>query len=280
MVKPRYSFSSRHTRNVSNIRKQKKKYPSIAETIIENSDIILEVLDARFTEETRNKEFEKQIFDKRRRIIYVINKSDLVLKRNLDKIHLYPRVFVSCTKRKGIADLRNLIKREAREVENIINKDKSGKVTVGIIGYPNTGKSSLINILVGKSSAGVSAQSGFTKALQKLRLTEEIQLLDSPGVIPENEYSNIDKIKIAQHAKLGARDYSKVRDPEIAIAELMRDYSKALESHYKIKSEGDSEMFIENLGKKKGFFKKGGIVDEDKTARFVLKEWQTGEIKI
>lgn len=280
MVRPRYSFSSRHNRKTENIRKQRKKYPSIAQSIIENSDIILEVLDARFAEETRNEEFEKEILGKKRRIIYVLNKSDLVQRRSLDKIHLYPRVFISCIKRKGISDLRSLIKKEARMIEKIVDKDKSGKVTVGVIGYPNTGKSSLINLLIGRSSAGVSAQSGFTKALQKLKLSEDIQLLDSPGVIPEKDYSSVDREKIAKHAKLGARDYSKVNDPEMAVAELVLEFPEALEKHYGIKFEGDSEIFMEKLGKKKGFMKSGGSVDDDKTSRFILKEWQAGKIKI
>jgi hypothetical protein len=262
------------------MRKQRKKYPSIAKTIIENSDIILEVLDARFPEETRNEAFEKEILGKNRKIIYVLNKSDLVQRRNLDKIHLYPRVFVSCIKRMGVSDLRNLIKREAKQIENVINKDKSGKITVGVIGYPNTGKSSLINLLIGRSSAGTSAQSGFTKSLQKLRLTDDIQLLDSPGVIPEKEYSSSDREKIAKHAKLGARDYSKVNDPEMAVAELVFEFPEALEKHYGIKFDGDPEVLTNTLGRKKGFMKSGGGVDDDKTSRFILKEWQAGKIKI
>jgi len=54
-MRPRYSFSSRRTRNIAKIRKQRPKYPEIIEKIISNSDIILEVLDARFPEDTRNK---------------------------------------------------------------------------------------------------------------------------------------------------------------------------------------------------------------------------------
>jgi len=280
MARPRYSFSSRHTGKIQNIRKQRQKYPSIAEKIIENSDIILEVLDARFPVETRNEEFEEVVKENGKKIIFVLNKSDLVRREKLLRIKLFPRVFVSCTGRHGVKDLRDLIKKEAKKVENPIDKDKSGKVTVGVIGYPNTGKSSLINILIGKSSAGTSMQSGFTKNLQKLKLTDDIQLLDSPGVIPEKEYSQSDWEKLARHAKLGARDYSKVKDPDMAVAEIVTEFPKVLEKYYGIKFEGDPELFIEALGKKKGFMKRKGEVDEDKTSRFILREWQTGKIKI
>lgn len=278
-MRQRYSFSSRHNRKTENMRKQRQKYPSIAEKIIDYSDIILEILDARFIDETRNLQYEEKIKNKGKKIIYVFNKSDLVLDKNQNR-GVYPSIFISCVKRKGIAELRTLIKREAKKLEKIADKDKSGKVTVGVIGYPNTGKSSVINLLIGRSSAGVSAQSGFTKNLQKLRLTEGIQLLDSPGVIPEREYSTVDRNKIARHAKLGARDYSKVKDPEMAVSELLNEFEESINRHYGIESNKDVEFLIEELGKRKGFFKKGGLIDEDKTSRFILMEWQFGKIKI
>ena len=86
-MKTRYSFSSRRTRKIDNIRKQKQKYPTIADKIVESSDIILEILDARFPEETRNPEIEEEIIKKGKRIIYVFNKSDLVDKRKLRKFN-------------------------------------------------------------------------------------------------------------------------------------------------------------------------------------------------
>lgn len=280
-MKPRYSFSSRHTRRKENIRKQKQKYPLIAEKIVESSDIILEILDARFVEETRNLEFEKKVLDKNKILVYVFNKSDLVNKISLRKFKdLRPRVLVSSVERKGVRELRDLIKKLSKKVVKPVDRDGSGKISVGIIGYPNVGKSSLINIIIGKKSAGTSSQSGFTKALQKIKLSEGIVLIDSPGVIPEEEYSHSDIEKISKHAKVGARDYSKVKDPEIAVFELMKDYSKAIEKFYGVNIGGDSEELIELVGKNKGFMKRGGKVNEDKTARLILKDWQEGRIKV
>ena len=236
-MKTRYSFSSRRTRKIDNIRKQRQKYPSIAYKIIENSDIILEILDARFPEDTRNPELEELIQKENKKIIYVFNKSDLIDKRKLRKFnYLNPSITISCTKHQNIKDLRDLIKRIAKKIQHPIDFDKSGKVTVGVIGYPNTGKSSLINILIGKSSAGVGSDAGFTKNIQKLKLSEEITLLDSPGVIPKQEYSSADSEKISTHTKLGGRSYSQVKEPEIVVANLMKDYSAQIERFYKIQS--------------------------------------------
>ncbi len=251
-MKPRHSFSSRHTRKIKNIRKQRKKYPFIAKKIIENSDIILEILDARFIEETRNKEFEEEIKKTGKKIIYVFNKTDLINKNKLRNYnYLIPNIAISCKSYQNIKELRNLIKRIAKTIE----KEDNERITVGIIGYPNTGKSTIINSLIGKSSAGVGTDAGFTKNLQKIKLSQNIVLIDSPGIIPEKEYSSQDREKISMHTKLGARSYSQVKDPEMVIVALMKDYSKVLEKFYNINAKGDSEILIEELGKRKGFRK-------------------------
>lgn len=273
-MRVRYSFSSRHTGKVKNIRKQKGKYPSIVKKIIQDSDIILEILDARFIQETRNENFEEEIKKRKKAIIYVLNKADLITKTNLKlPKELNPHVFVSSTQRRGIKDLRDRIKIEAKKIEK-------EKVTVGIIGYPNTGKSSLINSLIGKSSAGVGSDAGFTKSMQKIKLSQNIVLIDSPGIIPEKEYSSQNQEKLSTHAKLGARSYSQIKEPDMVITLLMRDYPDLLEKHYKIDAKGDPEVLLEELGKMKGFLKRGGQVNEDATARLILRDWQQGNIRI
>jgi ribosome biogenesis GTPase A len=280
-MKPRYSFSSRRTGHIKNIRKQRGKYPVLAEKIIQMSDIILEVLDARFITETRNPELEKKILKQNKKIIYVLNKSDLIDIRKAGKDEtssLSPKVFVSCTGRKGIKELRNKIKITSHYVKEPADKSLH-RITIGVIGYPNTGKSSVINLLIGKSSTGTGADAGFTKSIQKLRLTSDIVLLDSPGVIPNREYSTSDITLMSKHTKLGARSYSQVKDPEVAVSYLVKEFPLIFDKFYNISSDGDSEILIEKLGKRKRILKKGNVVDGDKTARMILKDWQEGRIK-
>lgn len=284
-MRVRYSFSSRKTgraREGKNLRKQKTKYPIIAQKIIDSSDIVLEILDSRFIEETRNLDIEKEIKRQGKILIYVMNKSDMIDKKKA-KIspELRPRVFTSCPKREGIKSLRDLLKRHSKKIDKTY-KSKSKfdeKIVVGILGYPNTGKSSLINLLIGKKSAGTGSDAGFTKGLQKLRLSSEIVLLDSPGVIPKEHYASIGTKALAAHTKLGARSFSQVKDPETVVANLMGEFPNLLQKYYGIKTES-SEHLMEKLGRKWNFLKKGNQINFDQVSRRILKDWQEGKIRI
>jgi hypothetical protein len=276
------SMMMRSRQKITNVKRQRGKYPVLAEKIVEMSDIILEVLDSRFIGETRNPEIEAVIKKRDKEIVYVFNKSDLIdaskkSSEYLDK--LSPHVFVSCFKKEGIRNLRDLIKIMAKRVESPVDKVLD-KVTVGIIGYPNTGKSSLINLLAGRTATGVGANPGFTKGIIKIRLTPKIMLLDSPGIISEGDYSTSYAYAMSKHTKLGARSYSTVREPSIAVYNLMKEYRDVLEKFYGIEANGDAEILIEELGKRRNFRSTGGQVDEDRTSRLILKDWQEGRIRL
>ena len=274
----RPGYSKRRS-SIDKSRKQRKKYPDIANEVIGASDIVLEIVDARFINETRNKELEELIKSKGKKLIYVINKIDMA---DIDKVKaiissekLYPYVLISCKHRRGGKILRNMIKIAASKSGNAFRKKQ-----VGIIGYPNTGKSSLINLLAGGPSAKTSPESGFTKHMQKVSLTKDIMLLDTPGVIPMKEDSNIYARDLVKHAKIGIIDYNKVKEPEFVVFSLMKKYPGIFERYYHIQADGDSELLIEQLGRKMNFLRKGGLVDEDRTARLILKDVQENRIRI
>lgn len=286
------AYIPKKAKRIANIKKQRQKYPDLTHKIIEISDIILEVLDARFIQETRNTELEEKAKESNKKIIYVLNKADLVtikkIKPELLK-SVKPYVFVSSKKRSGGKILRALIKKEARKIDKettrILKQEKimeiKGKrqVLIGVIGYPNTGKSSLINFLIGRSSAGVGSDAGFTRNMQKLKLAPDIFLIDTPGVIPSEIYSNTNQEAISYHTKVGSRSYSQVKDPEIIVSNLMKDCPGVLEKFYKIDANGNSEVLLEEIGKQKNFYKQKAEINFDKSARQVLKDWQEGKIK-
>lgn len=323
MVRVRYSFGSRHTGRIANIKKQRGKYPEVMRDVVRISDIVLEILDARFVGEMRNLEVEADVLAKGKKLIYVLNKCDLLRSReswvvsrgdmegSLPK-EMKPYVFVSATKGIGLRDLKAKIKIEARKISKKFSAGcrSSGyrgvgqrKVHVGVIGYPNAGKSSVINMITRRGVAKTAKQAGFTKGMQKIRMSEGILILDTPGVIPDSEYSTLSG-SFAKDVRVGARSSGDVRDPEGAVAFLLEEEKqqiaslsdrffarslrcqtdlvfnrRLIEGFYGIDAGGDVEVLIEELGKKKGFLGKGGVVDVDRTARLILRDWQLGRIK-
>jgi len=257
--------------------KHKGYVPSIIEKIIEQADIILEVLDARFIEKTRNLEMEKKVKKLGKKIIYVFNKLDLVnvdkIKQNIELQELKPGIFFSARERKGSAGLRKLIKIEAKK----LNEES---VNIGVIGYPNTGKSSIINILSGKSAARTSSEAGYTKGIQKIKLSKGLYLIDTPGIIPSKEKIGDPEKHNVKHAQIGAITWDKTRNPDLVVLRLTEEYPGVLEKHYKIDAKGDSELLIEELGRKLNYLKKGNLIDENRVAKKILKDWQEGKIRI
>lgn len=301
-MRVRYSFGSRHTGHLLNIKKQRVKYPKVMEDVIRISDIVLQVLDARYFEEMRNLDVEGDIRAKGKKSIFVLNKADLVdIEEVRKKIpqDMRPFVFLSTKTKAGAKELRDKIKIEAKRVEL---GEHMTRVHVGVVGYPNVGKSSVINMITRRGVAGISKQAGFTKGMQRIRFADGILILDTPGVIPAPEYTTKEQSKLYRDARFGARTYSDVKDPEAIVHTLMTQPSfadeknpteeelkeanrikrqaEAIEEFYKIDSGEDSEVLIEELGKMKNFLSKGGEVNIDRTARMILKDWQEGKIKV
>lgn len=233
--------------------------------VIKDADIILEVLDARDIDETRNREIEDKVKREGKRLIYVFNKCDLVdihlLKEK--KKTLKPAIFISAKEFEGTKILREVI---------LKNSGSLKVITVGILGYPNTGKSSLINALVGRSKASTSAESGHTKGKQLVRVSAKIRVIDTPGVIPYREND------MSKHGAIGAVDYAKVKHPEDVVSEILESHPGVVEDFYHVEKQDDPYDTIDLIAKKLLFLRKGGVPDVDKGSRAILKEWQFGNI--
>jgi len=253
-------------------------FPKLVRDVIRTSDIILEVLDARFIDKTRNKEIEQIVLAQGKKVIYILNKIDLInindLKRDYDLTSIMPYVLLSCKLRVGLGKLRERVKIEVKRL-----KMKGKRARVGVIGYPNTGKSSLINLLSGRASTRTSAESGFTKAMQKIRFNKDIVILDTPGVFQEKENTETKAFALKKHAEIGVKTYDKVKNPDLVINSLMIQYPGKIEKFYGIESNGDVEVLLEKIGERMNYRKKGNEIDLDRAARHVLKAWQEGKIK-
>jgi hypothetical protein len=234
--------------------------------VLFDSDLILEVLDSRVIDLTRNEELEAKAKKLGKPIIYVLNKCDLVDIKYLEKKKkiLKHAVFVSSKLIYGTTILK----------EKIHAVGKKQKVKVGVVGYPNTGKSSLINALAGRASAKASSQSGFTKGYQFVKAGNRILLLDTPGVIP---FKEDDEVK---HALIGSKSANQIKDPDMVVLELIKQLQGRVELYYDVEPCEDGFDTIEVIAKKLGKLIKGGEADIDSTSRMIIKDWQTGKINL
>ena len=237
----------------------------IVNRVIEKSDILIEVLDARFPELTRNLELEEKVERAGKKLILVLNKSDLVSKAFCEKVRrkLKNCIFVSTKEHHGTKVLRGTIYK-------LGNKQQ---IFVGVVGYPNVGKSSVINLLKGKASARTSSVSGFTKGVQNVKATNRIMMIDTPGVIPFNENDPL------KHLLIGTISYERVKDPEGTALLLIEALQGKVEQHFQVTGVDECEV-LENIAKKRNKLLKGGIPDIYAAGRIVLQAWQKGEIRI
>lgn len=306
-MKVRYSFSSRRTGIIDPTNQHRKPLPALAKEVIRISDIILYILDARYISETRNKKFEDLIKGKNKIMITVLNKCDLVdvgkIKETKELEELKPYVFFSCVNYIGRKRLRDQIKIEVKrlrkanaiysgesdekiyklsKVRRVIGKDQWLKLNkrahVGVIGYPNTGKSSVINLLANRKAAKTSAEAGYTRGIQKVRFSEDIIILDTPGVIEEKSAAEKKMHETEKHARIGARTYDSAKNPEVIISDILKTHAKEIYSFYGMEIADNVDLLIEQLGRKRGYLLKGNEVDTDRTARAILKDWQSGKI--
>jgi ribosome biogenesis GTPase A len=234
--------------------------------VIREADILLEVVDARLIEETRNKEIEDKVRRMGKLLIFVFNKCDLADQQALEhkKKELTPSVFVSCKEYFGIGMLRERIMIEAKR----LGKDRP---IVGVLGYPNMGKSSIINALNGTGRVRTSAESGFTHGKQYV-VIGNMKLIDTPGVIP---YGEKDDIK-----NLIAGIKTDLKDPESDILRIMVEFPGMIEGHYGVEVDEDHEVTLENIAKKLSYLLKGNKPDTFKAAKHIAQDLRQGKIKI
>ena len=239
-----------------------KNFWDIVNHVVKEADIILLVLDARFPEQTDNEELLDKAGEKD--IIYVLNKADLVNRETLLKWKKkYPNcIYISAKQHQGTTVL----------LHKILQIAEGQKVSVGVVGYPNTGKSSVINALKGRKSASTSPHSGHTKAKQLIKITDNVYLIDTPGVLP---YMEKDKIKLAM---IGATDFTKTKDPDLAAMELIKNKKSMICKYYGVKESGSAEKIIKNIAIRLKKLVKGGEPNVNETARLILRDWQKGKI--
>jgi nuclear GTP-binding protein len=269
--------------------------------VVERSDVILQVLDARDPNGTKSSAVEEMVLSNhRKKLVYVLNKCDLVPKdvligwlANLRQYH--PAVPFKCNTQSQKDHLSSSMGKISKQQESSLKTnhavgaeeligllknysrigDTKSIITVGIVGFPNVGKSSLINSLMRTRAVGVSAMPGFTKVSQEVILDKNIRLIDSPGIV----FADGDSAATILRNCVNVEAMEDVITPTQAI--LDRCPQAYLMQVYSIPTfkENDCVAFLALVAKAMGKLKKGGIPNIDAAARCVLHDWNNGKIK-
>ncbi len=239
--------------------------------VISKADVVLEVLDARDPYRTRCRKIEELAKKLGKKVVLVINKADLVPREVLEKWKFvfqkeYPTIYISAKERLGTRKLWVVIKK-------VTNKRP---VTVAVVGYPNVGKSMIINYLKGRHSVGTSPIPGFTRHTTLVKAATWLKVIDTPGVIPvEKDASAVDLVV------KGAIRPEELDDPIPYAVEFIEEALKkdidVFKKTYGIK-EKEPLKILEELAKKRGLFLRGGKLNIEEAARIVIRDWQRGEL--
>lgn len=244
--------------------------------VIDSSDVIIQVLDARDPMGTRSKSIETYLKKEKswKHLIFVLNKCDLVptwvTKRWVAVLSQeYPTLafHASLTNSFGKGSLIQLLRQFGK-----LHTDKK-QISVGFIGYPNVGKSSIINTLRSKKVCNVAPLAGETKVWQYITLMRRIFLIDCPGVVYPSEDSESDIVL------KGVVQVEKIKNPEEHIgAVLERAKPEYIQKTYRIPTWNCADDFLEKLAFRTGKLLKGGEPDLATVSKMVLNDWQRGRI--
>ena len=154
-------------------------------------------------------------------------------------------------------------------------------IRVMVIGIPNVGKSSFINRITRKSSAEVGNKPGVTKQKKWIRIDEQIELLDTPGVLWP-KFEDKSALHLAYTGTIKDEILDKQEVAYSLLTELFQNYKTNLIERYKLKEDEMKDITILELmqiiGKKRGALVAGGIIDEEKVANIILDDFRMGKL--
>jgi len=248
-------------------------------------DIVLELLDARIPRSSRNPDIDAICSNKPRMVI--LNKSDLADKAvNKQWIAYFGNLKLDCIEvdslmGKGIRSINDTIHERFKDKNELLKQKGiiSKPIRVLIAGIPNVGKSSLINRLAGRASAKTGDKPGVTRGKQWIKIGNNLELLDTPGILwPRFEDEEVgfnlaftgaikDEIMDVVELSIKLIDKLKVMVPQNLV------------ERYKIDSIEDSALnLLEKIGGKRGCILPGGIIDTERISKIVLDEFRSGKL--
>lgn len=248
-------------------------------------DGVVEILDARIPMSSRNPEMDRLVKNKPRMLL--LNKSDMADDSATEK-------WIDFYKSKGFTVLKadcksgNGLKAFLPAVKNGMLKELMDKrrekgiegapLRLMIVGIPNVGKSSFINRMSKSKKAKVEDRPGVTRTKQWIKLGDNVEMLDMPGVL----WPKFEDQSVARKLAFTGAVKDDILDIEALAAFLLENLAqhspKALVDRYKIETDGEGFELLERLGRKRGMLVSGGEVNTERAAITLLDEFRSGKL--
>ena len=260
-------------------------------------DLIIELLDARIPISSRNPDIDSLGQNKARLVL--LNKSDLANEIENKKWLKYfeekqiPAILCNSNNGEGANKIINKLNEMMSEERNIAQQKGRNKIVRAmIIGIPNVGKSSFINRVSKKTSMRVGNKPGVTKNKQWIRLTSNVELLDTPGVLWPKIANEQTALNLAYTGTIKSDIIDEVEIAYNLVKFLIEKYRKNLIERYKLNSEivekinsndelEENEKIVEimnYIGEKRGTVSKGNNIDLEKISKIILEDFRTGNL--
>lgn len=248
-------------------------------------DIVTVLLDARAPFSCRNPELEKIIAPKRS--IIVLNKMDLAAiadtRRHLEQLRSEGKLAAAMDSNsgKGSREVLQLIATAFSPVlEDLQRRGRRARpARLMVVGVPNVGKSSFLNSLAGKKIAVTGARPGITRGKQWVRIRDDIEFMDTPGLMWPKVSSEEQGLKLALLDIVGEKSYQEYDVCLYLLKVLKQKAPRLLLGKFKLESlERPEEDLLEDISRKKGHLVRGGKVDVEKTCITLLQDFRNGRL--
>lgn len=247
-------------------------------------DVIIEIVDSRAPISSKNPFLEDVTNSKKRLLVF--SKKDLT---DDNKINMFEKYYQDKNYDTILANLND--KKDILEIikkVQFLGKDRQEKylkrgmkpqpLRVMIIGIPNVGKSTLINKLTRKNAASVQNTPGHTRAQQWVRINENFELLDTPGILPPHYEDKTYSLHLALIGSI-KENILPIEDLyDYLIEFLLKEYPSSLNKRYGVDETLSIHEITNEISKRRGLLLKGNEYDEEKTKKLVLKEFKEGII--
>ena len=248
-------------------------------------DIVYEVVDSRMPISSKMKDIDDLIKNIPR--VLVMSKYDICDREETDKFITYYEslgYIVIPTSLNDKKDINNILNK-SKTLLTKINEDRKKKglkpraIRALVIGAPNVGKSTLINKLVGKKKAPTGDRPGVTKALGWIRINNDLELLDTPGILWPKLESNIEGYHLAGLSSIKEEIVNKGELAIYLLRRLFYLYPNKIKDRYGITEIGEDIIpTLDIIAKKRGALAQGGVSDYDKVYLIILRDLKEGNI--